>query len=259
MTQKEIYIKLLDDYQKLTEEEKRSILIYKSALFYHINSISMINDLSEKNSFDILRNIENKNEFIKRYEIFKKRIFEHKNILIRQVAFKQIDFDDIYSFIDSIKKIFFIIENAKGKITLPDNLTVYRGCSYKDKIYDISKGNLISTTINPEITKKFLFKQEKNILYEIKLEKNTPVLVTPYSVVNIYDSEIDYLINRDEKQLKISSDENNSQQELIIFKDLLDFKLDSNKLFDEDNLELIRLSSNIKNMNNTHNNKSRLK
>lgn len=249
MEENEIYNKLIENYNNLSEVEKQCVLIYKSKLFYHINSISEINDFINISSLEILDNIENKEEFISRYEKYKEEVFKPQNIFLRYSIFNKIDFDNICCFIDSLKSVYKTIDNAKFKLTLPDELTVYRGCSYnQDNDYEISKSNLISTTIDPEQTANFLFtkKENRNKLYVIKLEKGTPVLITPYSILSVYDSEVDYLNNSEIKQTKIINSSNKGQQEIILFKDSLDFKLASSKICEEGNLEVETFSSKIK-------------
>ncbi len=254
MNEKEIYKQLMADYDKLNEETKRAIIIYKSGLYYHINKISSIDAFLNKEPSVLLEEVSDKNVFLTRYQDFKKNIDNPKNIFLKYSIFNIIDFSDIYKFIDSIKVVYKIINDTK--LYLPDKLTVYRGICSNDEISDISKSNLISTTIDPEETKPFLFtnKDKKNKLYVISLEQQTPVLISPFSIANVYDSEVDYLINRP-RQLKLVNNFEQGQQEIILFKDTLDFKLYDRKTIDEYNLTIEKLSTRPKELNYNENNK----
>lgn len=245
MSENEIYKQLIDKYNNLTEEEKKAILIYKSGLYYHINEISSIDDFLNKESFTIFKKLKNQEIFLIRFSDFKNNLSNPKNIFLKYSIFNIIDFTDIYTFIDSIKEVYKIINNIR--LYLPEQLTVYRGVCSDDEILDISKSNLISTTIDVEEVKPFLFGDKKNNkLYVISLEKDTPVLISPYSIDNIYDSEIDYYTNKP-KQLKLVNKYEKGNQEIILFKNTLNFTLNDSKTIDEYNLTIEKLSSEIKN------------
>lgn len=246
MDSNEVYKKLIYDYNNLSDEAKRAILIYKSALFYHINELSTIDNFLEIDAPILLNSVKDKDKFILRYNDFKKIISNTNNSLIKYVVFKDVDFTDIYTFIESIKKIYSILNNTR--LYLHDNITVYRGVNYEKELCDVSKSNIISTSIDPEQTSPFLFSNEKNNkrLYAISLEKNTPVIVCPYSIKNIYDSEIDYLTNQTPKQLKIVNDLEKGQQEIILFKNSLQFIQTDIKKVDKYNLTIEKLNTKLK-------------
>ena len=148
-----VYEDLIRQYNLLEDEEKNSIIIYKSGLFFHINTLSTIdnfNKLSSKQIFDLLKD---KDTFINKYVDYKNIIDSPNNVFLKYSLFKNVNFDNIKSFIESIKKIYETLDSLKNKIVLESDLIVYRGCSYdeNDDEYNLSKGNLISTSIDNSI------------------------------------------------------------------------------------------------------------
>ena len=187
-------------FDKLTDYEKNILLIYKSYYHYAINNIDNINDP------DILGNIKDLYEYYK-------GILSNPNNLFISMVFKPIDNSSFESFIKSIKKISEDLNGLKGKIKLDSDITLYRCVSMQedDDTFDIAKGNLISTSKSLDVAKKFIIQGPyKNVTYEIKVGKDTPILVVPYSI-KITDD------------LKLKIVKNDSQDEIILFKDSLDF------------------------------------
>jgi len=197
-------------------------------------------------SIEILNELADKDEFIKRLKNYKKHIDNPSNIFLKYLVFGKIDFDNIENFTDQMKNVYKTINQAKEKILLDEDLTVYRGCSYDGNEHNISKGNLISTTLDPEATQKFLFTNNKNKLYVINLKRGTPVIVNPLSIKNIYDSEASYIMNQEPTKVKVTNDLSQSQLEIILFKDTLEFKEEKKITHEEYNLEVETITANLK-------------
>lgn len=243
----EKYSNLLKKYEMLNDEEKKAITIYSSSLFYNINEISSIDNFENMTSIEILNELTDKEEFIKRMKNYKKYIDDPSNIFLKYLVFGKIDFNNIENFTTQMKDVYRTINQAKEKILLDEDLTVYRSCSYTEKEYNISKGNLISTTLDPEVTKQFMFTNGKNNkLYVIKLKKGTPVLVNPLSIKNVYDSEASYIMNQSPKKVKVTNDISQSQLEIILFKDTLELTTDKKVTHEEYNLEVETIDTNLK-------------
>lgn len=239
MNKVEIYNDLMRQYNLLTSKEKNSITIYKSKLFFHINSLSSIDKLMDLSSIEIINKLDNREEFIRKYIEYKQIVDDPKNMFLKFSVFKNIDFTDIESFTDSIKKVYIDLDSIRNKMILAEKLLVYRGCSYSDEEYDISKGNLISTSINSDVVDDFLFTNKKNKIYKIFLKKGTPVMVTPYSIVNSYDNEVNSIMGLNSRQLKVVKGNNNSQMEIVLYKDMLDFYLIENKVVDDISIDIM--------------------
>ena len=198
--------KLYEQFDNLTDYEKSIILIYKSYYSYAINNIDNIGDE------ETLKNIKDL------YEYYKEILNKPENMFL-SYTFKPINNNSFNEFIESIRRISTDLNNLKGKITLPYDMTVYRCVSMLpgDDIYSVSKGNLISTSESLNKAEMFINRGSyRNVTYEFMLKKDTPVLVVPYSI-KIDENEI----------LKVKS--NDSQEEIILFKDSLDFSFNEMK------------------------------
>lgn len=111
---------LIKQYNNLTEEEKRVLLIYKSQLSYFINNADNIND-------------ENASEYITKYEEFKKIIESPENIFIKLSVFQDVSFDSFENFLKSIDVIREKLNCLYGKILLLNDIVLFRCSSIKDK------------------------------------------------------------------------------------------------------------------------------
>ena len=111
---------LIKQYNNLTEEEKRVLLIYKSQLSYFINNTDNIND-------------ENASEYITRYEEFKKIIESPENIFIKLSVFRDVNFDSFENFLKSIDVIREKLNCLYGKILLLNDMVLFRCSSIKGK------------------------------------------------------------------------------------------------------------------------------
>lgn len=196
---------LIKQYNNLTEEEKRVLLIYKSQLSYFINNADNIND-------------ENASEYITKYEEFKKIIESPENIFIKLSVFQDVSFDSFENFLKSIDIIREKLNCLYGKILLLNDMVLFRCSSVKDKknISKIAIGNFISTSTDFETAENFFSYDGLNVTYVIKVKSGTPVLVIPYSVkLHIKDNK---------KILKVVADDN--QNEIILFKKHLKVELE---------------------------------
>ena len=244
---------LLNQYENLTDLEKSSIMIYKSSLFYNINEISGIEDFINKSSFQIFKEIKNHNKFEYYYNKMQKNINLPSNLFMKLTIFKNIDFTDIYTFIDSMKNVYQNLELASLKITLPKSINTFRGVNCDDDFnINIAKGNIISTSSDLDIASKFLSGNIKNKIYKFDLEKGTHLLICPYSIVDVYDSEIDYLKSDTPKQMKIIKSDR--QKEFIVFRNLSKFEFIGSKNIEDEELknleiEKYKVSSSISKLN----------
>jgi hypothetical protein len=220
-----IYNNLLQKYNELNDTEKQAILIYKSKLFYFINEIAMINNFLDIPAKEILENIKAEKAFCNKFEEYRKVVNSPINLFAKNAIFATVKFDNIFDFIDSLKETYIHLIKAKEKITLEEDLTVYRMVSLNNNnLSPISKSNIISTSIKVEDAEKFI-EYKHNHLYQMKLQKGTKVLVTPYSL----------LIDLDKNIFKIEKLGELGQQEIIIFKSDLSFNEYDIKTVDIDN------------------------
>ena len=205
---------LIKQYDSLSDEEKRLLLIYKSQLFYFINGIDNINN----------GNVE---KYIARFEKFKRIIELPENVFIKMSVFADVSIDSFDNFLKSINVIRQKIKDLYGKIILPSDMILFRCKSIKEKsnINKICIGDFISTSCNFETAENFFSYEGTNVTYVLKVKTGTPVLIIPYSIK---------LVMKDNKKiLKIVA--NDDQNEIILFKD--NIKIDIEKQ-DEENGEI---------------------
>ena len=224
----EIYNDLLIQYNSLSEEEKRAILIYKHILYYHINEISKIENFENRDAFSLFDEITDKTKFVNNFEEFKKVINYPQNMIIKLSVFKNIDLSNIYNFIESMKCVYSILVSARLKIKLNSDLSVYRGISITDNqnINVVLNSKLISTSIKVDDANDFIYQEgyEQSHLFVLSLKEGTNVLVSPLTIVYDYKDALSMLKN-DKKNatLKIANRGSFGQQEIILFNDDLIF------------------------------------
>lgn len=216
-----IYGDLIEQYKNLDESEAHALLIYKSRLSRAINSL----DIDDE-------------EVIESYNTYKEYLENPSNIFMKMTVFKDIDFSDISSFKNSLEFVKKKIEDASLKMRLKDDLTVYRALSVPkdDSVSFISKSDIISTSTSFDECSKFIIPDSnyKHTLYQINLEKDSPVLICPYSILI--------------KDGVLSLTQRHDQKEIILLKDNYDFtevlSTDA-KLNDLDNINIVLLDAEV--------------
>lgn len=216
-----IYEDLIEQYKNLDESEAHALLIYKSRLSRAINSL----DIDDE-------------EVIESYNTYKEYLENPSNIFMKMTVFKDIDFSDISSFKNSLELVKKKIEDASLKMRLKDDLTVYRALSVPkdDSVSFISKSDIISTSTSFDECSKFIIPDSnyKHTLYQINLEKDSPVLICPYSILI--------------KDGVLSLTQRHDQKEIILLKDNYDFtevlSTDA-KLNDLDNINIVLLDAEV--------------
>ena len=193
-----IYEDLIKQYEALTEEEKNTLLVYKSRLGRAINSLDN-NDLEIKEI----------------YEKYKSLVENPKNIFMKFSVFKDISFKSLEEFIESLIKVKEKLNEISKKIILTEDITVYRAFSIsnEEELMPLSKANLVSTSLNINECSKYLIsnKDYTHYLYQINLEKGSMVTICPYRIL---------IDNND----RLTLTKENGSEEIIISKDNYDFE-----------------------------------
>ena len=216
-----IYEDLIEQYKNLDESEAHALLIYKSRLSRAINSL----DIDDE-------------EVMEAYNTYKEYLENPSNIFMKMTVFKDIDFSDIFSFKNSLELVKKKIEDASLKMRLKDDLTVYMALSVPsdDSVSFISKSDIISTSTSFDECSKFIIPDSnyKHTLYQINLEKDSPVLICPYSILI--------------KDGVLSLTQRHDQKEIILLKDNYDFtevlSTDA-KLNELDNINIVLLDAKV--------------
>lgn len=216
-----IYEDLIEQYKNLDESEAHALLIYKSRLSRAINSL----DIDDE-------------EVMEAYNTYKEYLENPSNIFMKMTVFKDIDFSDISSFKNSLELVKKKIKDASLKMRLKDDLTVYRALSVPsdDSVSFISKSDIISTSTSFDECSKFIIPDSnyKHTLYQINLEKDSPVLICPYSILI--------------KDGVLSLTQRHDQKEIILLKDNYDFTevlSTDTKLNDLDNINIVLLDAEV--------------
>lgn len=221
-----VYQDLIQQYDCLSQDDKNTLLIYKSRLSRAINSL----DIDDNEIKDV-------------YDLYKNYLDDTKNIFMKMTVFKDISFDNFDSFKESLRDVKEKLEKVTSKITLPEDITVFRAVSVpKDKeLSFISKSEIISTSFSIDECSKFLIPNSNNYLYQINLKQGSSVAICPYSI----------LINQETHQLSLT--QKTDQKEVIISKSNYDFfeilstdtKTDT-KIIIVDALQKSKTNSNVK-------------
>lgn len=216
-----IYEDLIEQYKNLDESEAHALLIYKSRLSRAINSL----DIDDE-------------EVMEAYNTYKEYLENPSNIFMKMTVFKDIDFSDISSFKNSLELVKKKIKDASLKMRLKDDLTVYRALSVSkdDSISFISRSDIISTSTSFDECSKFIIPDSnyKHTLYQINLEKDSPVLICPYSIL-IKDGVLSLTQRHDQKEIILLKDNYNFTEVLST----------DAKLNDLDNINIVLLDAEV--------------
>ncbi len=218
---------LLEEYENLTSEEKNSLLVYKSRLGRAINSLD--NDYQEVEDI---------------YYKYKELLSKKENMFMSLTVFKDVSFDSIDSFIESLVNTKEIIKNIDMK--LEEDMTVYRAYSIptaQEEMF-LSRSELVSTSLDIDNCDDFLINDDNynHYLYKINLEKGSLVTVCPYSIL------LDGLTGR------LILSKNNTQDEVILNKENYNFevvKTTTRTLEDGSNLEIKTINGSPKEKRHT--------
>ena len=159
-------------------------------------------------------------------------------------VFKDVSFDSIDSFIESLVNTKEIIKNIDMK--LEEDMTVYRAYSIPTAQEEmlLSRSELVSTSLDIDNCDDFLINDDNynHYLYKINLEKGSLVTVCPYSIL------LDGLTGR------LILSKNNTQDEVILNKENYNFevvKTTTRTLEDGSNLEIKTINGSPKEKRHT--------
>lgn len=159
-------------------------------------------------------------------------------------VFKDVSFDSIDSFIESLVNTKEIIKNIDMK--LEEDMTVYRAYSIptaQEEMF-LSRSELVSTSLDIDNCDDFLINDDNynHYLYKINLEKGSLVTVCPYSIL------LDGLTGR------LILSKKNTQDEVILNKENYNFevvKTTTRTLEDGSNLEIKTINGSPKEKRHT--------
>lgn len=239
----EQYQKLISQYKNLSEEKRNAILLYKSKLSYCINEISSVENFESLEPIEILNKIKNISEFLDIFEENKLVVYDSINIFMRLSIYKDINFENEIKFIESLRNIYFKLVNQNESIITAEDLTLYRAIPLDENVKFISKGELISTSLDIDVCEEFVKFSKKIIIYQITIPKGSSILICPY--------EIKSSISLDSVKLTLTTIP--TQQEVILIKSNFDFEVTSEEEMNLENDEKVKIVKiNSKQINGTY-------
>lgn len=250
-----MYNELLGQYNNLTEEEKESLFVYKTQFYDLINSVTAILDFKELDTDTIIKIIDKRS--LDNVLNFGRIISKPNNMIIKYSYFNDVNFNDYDSIIRKVIKVYDDLSGIinSRKMILSDDVTVYRVVSLSNgsELKDISRGDFVSTSM--DLDKALEFISENNInIYKINLKAGTPVIATPYSIVNVYPTENDKLLRTSNYNIMVSKTEAIGQQEVLLSKKCLDYDLIPLKsdVIDGRNIFIYDVDTKLRNYNRTN-------
>lgn len=188
-----IYEELREEFNKLSDTDKNSLYVYKSRLGLAINDLE-----------------DNPNNVLKIYNEYKDLVSNPKNMFMAFTVFKDIDFSDLTSFENSLKNISDKVSNITFSTSC--DTTLYRMVSIdkNSSIESISKSNLVSTSLLIDECSRFIIPGDKHYLFQINIEKGSPVSICPYGIKrNTLDDQLILKDDDSQKEVILNNDNYN--------------------------------------------------
>lgn len=196
MSEAELYEQLKRNYNKYLQsidpnEAKRlniAINIYNSAFFIAINNMTSIQDYQEKSGTELIEECDKKQDFREKFHSTYRKaveILEDTNYNSEKETLESfgeiLDFSSEESLIGSLKDVSKIIDTHKDKITVPQDMFVYRGVATEEmsNMNKLSQSEIISTSLSQGVADSFMNRSnvEYKYLEYILVEKGTPYLL----------------------------------------------------------------------------------
>ena len=254
---KKVYDDLLKEFEILTEDEKDAILIYKSSIFECINLMSSIPYFRERDPEELFNLMDGNEKFHKSLVYFFNSIFYKKNIVdvhdnpelydeefvkIANSKYDMFDFDlyaklekikisSYQEFIDSLINIYDLLCSAALKMSLPTDITLFRGIPVDEGevIDSVARGSIVSTDIDFLSARRHSVgsrnkKVDKHII-KLNVDAGVPCVVSPYTILR---TDIDYGNKR--CIYKVVPEEDLDDTEIILFKHLMNIEYSSSEV-----------------------------
>ena len=194
---------LKQQYEQLTDEEKNALILYKTTLG------KLMNDLDNNPDFELY------------YNKFLKILNNPLNNEIKNKYFSELNFESLDTFINSIINIKKTLDEVTTKLVTDKYMKLYRMVTANGVINDISKDNIVSTSLSPNEVFQYGSGGKNIYLFEIGLPAE--------SHIGLVTTRIKY--NEKENLLYISR--NQDEEEIILNKDIYEFE-ENNRVSDDD-------------------------
>ena len=186
---KDVYEDLINQFSELSYIEKNALLVYKTRLGL------LMNDL------------DNNPDFLYYYNRYKMIYDNPLNATVKYTVFRFINMESLESFITSIHELKDILDGVTSKLITSDDMIVYRAVSSDKTINNISKGNIISSTLSFVEVDKYAKGGDSIAIYEIRIPAGSPVAISPYRVLDdSFNNRLLVKATNDEEEIILNSD-----------------------------------------------------
>ncbi len=227
----EEYSRLLGEYERLNEEQKQAIILYKSVVFVFMRQIMNVQGYEHLTIDEIFGQLKNSSAYDELLND-QKAIFEIKNIaknmseiplggfLKKSLSLYQ---GESQNHDDSLKQLLNdlipyckTLSQAFQSLTLNEDMEVYRGTVDVDDKNELTNSKIVSTSLAKDVACNFLhspiFENELNLgrIYKLKVKKGTHVLVCPIGFekgMQIKSNQLEVLFEADETNFYIGNEE----------------------------------------------------
>ena len=205
-----MYQELKQQYERLTQEEKDILLLYKTKIGYLLNELHNNPDLESY--------------YIKLFNMFS----EYSELPTDLQFFSLIRLDSLPSFRESLYEAKRLLDIVSTKMVVSDPIKVFRSISSHNGIEGISKSNIISTSLEFGDTLKYAIAGDNISIYEIEVRPGSRLAYIP---------ECDELVSKHKELFRVTSDE----EEILLNKDIYDFETTNE--YDNDSFKYIKVSA----------------
>ena len=206
-----MYKELLMQYERLTDEEKAVLLLYKTNLGLLLNNLS--------------NNCDYESNYIRLCNLL--RVYEELPDELQ--IFSLIRLDSLAGFRESLYGAKRLLDVVSTKMTAPECISVYRAVSSDRSIDRIARGNIISTSLDFGATLKYAVGGDNISIYEIEIKPGSRLAFIPKC------EELK------EKYKELFKDITSDEEEIILNNDIYNFEITNE--YDNDSFKYIKVSA----------------
>ena len=177
------------------EQLENALLVYNTCLYEVINQLVTIPDFRARNPNELFIELyKNPNTalttrlFIGSLK-FGKRAIEKGDRSFNEEIYKRLEIVDCSSkesYIQSLISIYDTITKFKDRLQLPEDIYLYRGIGDSDEKQQtsIARSELISTSLNRNVAKRFFRESKTPTMFIAKVKKGTNFMIVPYRLTS---------------------------------------------------------------------------
>jgi len=236
--------KLVEPYNSLIEsldENERNqlenaLLVYNSCLYEAINQLVAVPNFRTRDPKELGRELYKNPDFARTTRIFVRSMLYGMNQIENGVGnfdktiyekLSIVKCSNMEEYIKSLISVYDIITKYRESLQLPEDLYLYRGISKKEENAqrEMARSELISTTLDPIIAKKYFRGSKEPVFYKVKVQKGLGYMINPYQLAS---KVLSYVEGKEViKYISIDSSTYLTNYEIMLFGD--DIVLDNAK------------------------------